>query len=202
MKKVLFIPIIIFLIASCDIRKEAKRFSPDEVSLIMAADSLTPMRVLRTDNLEDSLLLRSVSRDVVIDPEDEVLHTLISRMLATVKDHRTLGVGIAAPQVGVLKNVILVQRFDKEDWPFEAYLNPVIRQYTARKQSYNEGCLSVPNIRGRTETRAYAILVEYTDLQGKEHVEMLEGTTSVIFQHEIDHLQGVLFIDHLDESGG
>lgn len=195
---VISIMLTVVLFSSCTSRKGKHQFSLDERNLIMAADSITPMRVLRTTNLEDSLILRSISEDVIADPEDEILQRLTDRMLATVTDQRSLGVGIAAPQVGILKNVILVQRFDDPAYPFGVYLNPVIKQYTMKKQPYTEGCLSIPNVRGKTENRAYAILIEYQDMQGETHTEMVEGMTAVIFQHEIDHLNGILFTDHLE----
>ena len=112
----------------------------------------------------------------------------------------SLGVGIAAPQVGILKNIIWVQRFDKDKFPFEVYLNPKIIQYTEKKQDCMEGCLSIPNRRATTKSRAYAILIEYDQLDGSHKTEMVEGFTAVIFQHEIDHLNGILFLDLLGEE--
>jgi len=109
-----------------------------------------------------------------------------------------MGVGIAAPQVGILKDMIWVQRFDKEGFPFEVYINPVIRQYSTKKQDCREGCLSIPDRSDTTKTRAYAILLEYDRLSGDHITEMVEDFTAVIFQHEIDHLHGVLYLDHLD----
>jgi len=172
-------------------------FSNNEIALIMEADTTTPMTILQTDNVSDSIILRTQSRDVTPNISDPFLNTLIKRMYATVTDSTSLGVGIAAPQVGVLKKVILVQRFDKPGEPFETYINPKILQWTKKKQDCKEGCLSVPNIQGTTKTRAYAILIEYYTIYGKKQTEMIEGYTAVIFQHETDHLNGILFFDHL-----
>ena len=136
------------------------------------------------------------------DPNNKDLDLFIKRLYRTVTDSASLGVGIAAPQVGILRNIIWVQRFDKPNLPFEVYLNPKIIQYTERKQPCPEGCLSIPNKRATTTNRAYAILLEYDTQEGEHRTEMVEGFTAVIFQHEIDHLNGILFIDHLEEEMG
>lgn len=172
-------------------------FTSNEIALIMEADSAIAMRVLKIDNAADSIFLRAQSKAINPNLNDPFLNTLIKRMYATVTDSASLGVGIAAPQVGVSKKIILVQRIDKPGEPFEAYINPKILQFTIKKQDCREGCLSVPIIRGTTQTRAYAILVEYYTLTGKKQAEMIEGYTAAIFQHEIDHLNGILFFDHL-----
>lgn len=174
-------------------------FTPEQRAMIMAADADVPMRVWKITNYADSLLLRTKSEDIRVDPKDPVLQRFVSRLHATVTDSASLGLGIAAPQVGILKNIIWVQRLDKEDLPFEVYLNPRIRQYSEKKQVNREGCLSIPNVRD-TCSRAYAVLMEYDRLDGSHHFEMVEDFTSVIFQHEVDHLNGILFLDHLAEE--
>lgn len=196
--------ILITAIYSCSVlridnskNQDYSGFAPNEVELIMAADSSLPMRVFKTDNQSDSLVLRSLSKDVLKDTSDIHLNRLIKRMYITVNDTASLGVGIAAPQVGVLKRVIWVQRFDKPGEPFEVYLNPRIVQYSQLKQERREGCLSVPDLRGDPKIRAYAILIEYNRPDMSFHREMVEGFTSIIFQHEIDHLNGILFTDYL-----
>lgn len=178
----------------------ATGFTPAQKSLITAADANTPMRVFLITRYEDSLLLRTKSQDIKADPKDPVLKLFLQRLYRTVTDSASLGVGIAAPQVGILKNIIWIQRFDKEGFPFEAYLNPVIKQYSEKKQPCPEGCLSIPERRAITQDRAYAILIEYDRPDGSHKVEMVEGFTAVIFQHEIDHLNGILFTDHLLEE--
>jgi len=99
--------------------------------------------------------------------------------------------------VGILKNIIWVQRFDKNNFPFEVYLNPTIVQYSIKKQTFREGCLSVPNRSEVLNDRSYAILIAYDTMTGEHKTEMVEAFTSVIFQHEIDHLDGKLILDHL-----
>ena len=97
----------------------------------------------------------------------------------------------------MLKKIIWVQRFDKEGFPFEVYLNPKIVKYTDKKQDCMEGCLSITNRSDKTTNRAYAILLEYDKLDGTHKTEMIEAFTAVIFQHEIDYLYGILFLDLL-----
>ncbi|MEC8883696.1 MAG: peptide deformylase [Bacteroidota bacterium] len=166
----------------------------------MAADSVTPLRVFKITNKQDSLLLRTPSEHVNVDPKDTVLMNLINRMYATVRDSLSLGAGIAAPQVGILKKIAWVQRFDKEGFPFEVIINPVIRQYSKKKQDCPEGCLSIPGRRDTLSSRAYAILVEYDTPDASHEIEMVEDFTAVVFQHEIDHLNGILYLDHLKQE--
>lgn len=182
------------------VKQSCTPFERNQRELILAGESDQPMRVYQITNRQDSILLRSRSEDVRVDPKDPVLHRLVERMQRTVTDSMSLGVGIAAPQVGILRNVILVQRLDKEGLPWESFLNPRILQYSKKKQVCREGCLSIPDRRDTTRTRAYAILLEYDRLDGSREIEMVEDFTAVIFQHEIDHLNGILYIDHLQEE--
>ena len=203
---ILFLSGLLFL-SSCsatrsglNTKKLINRFDSEQHKLIMASDTLSPMRVWKITNTTDSLLLRKNSEKVIPNPSDPVLDHFVKRLLVTVRDSMSLGVGIAAPQVGILKNIIWVQRFDKEGFPFEVYLNPVIKKYTDKKQDCPEGCLSIPDRRETTTNRAYAILIEYDKMDGSHEIEMVEDFTAVIFQHEIDHLNGILFLDHLEKE--
>ncbi len=204
MKTNILLLLTLSLAACTGLRKTQKdvslTFSPTQQSIIMSADTATPMRVYLITHRADSILLRSKSQNVIANPKDPLLQHFVKRLYRTVTDSASLGVGIAAPQVGILKNIIWVQRFDKENFPFEVYLNPTILQYTKQKQDCPEGCLSIPNKRGITTNRAYAILIDYDRLDGSHHTEMVEGFTAVVFQHEIDHLNGILFIDHLEKE--
>lgn len=120
---------------------------------------------------------------------------LKERMLATVRDSATAGVGIAAPQVGIGKQLIAVQRFDKEGRPFEFYVNPTIEYYSPEQKWGWEGCLSVPGERD-TVLRSTQIVVSYRESDTWELLrDTVEGYTAVIFQHEVDHLNGKLYID-------
>lgn len=204
MIKTTLLSLFLICFIACDSKQETaqkpQQFTSEQVQLIMAADSVTPMRVFKITQERDSLLLRTPSEKVVVDPQDSVLQNLIARMYATVRDSLSLGAGIAAPQVGILKNIAWVQRFDKEGFPFEVIINPVIKQYSKKKQDCPEGCLSIPGRRDTLSTRAYAILVEYDKPDASHEIEMVEDFTAVVFQHEIDHLNGILYLDHLKQE--
>ena len=193
MKKIL-VAAIAFIAAA---NMHAQKMNETERSLINAGDKKTMMRVLQITNPADLKVLQSVSASV--DIKDETLPLLTQRMLATVKDTASPGVGIAAPQVGINRNIIWVQRFDKVGEPFEVYLNPKITWRSALMRKGTEGCLSIPDIRGDV-MRNYTIRLTYYDLEGKHHDEMVEGFTAVIFQHETDHLIGILFTDRLAQQ--
>jgi peptide deformylase len=97
--------------------------------------------------------------------------------------------------VGINRRVILVQRLDKEPQkPFEAYLNPRIEHYSGETVLDWEGCLSIPAGFGQVK-RAASIRVSFDRPDGTPAVEEIQGFTARIFQHEIDHLDGILFID-------
>lgn len=199
-----FIALSVLLLQACGTKKSIQvesntNFSSQQLSMILNDSPNKPMRVFKINNVKDSLLLRQKSEDVTIVKGDKTLKHFTDRLYATVRDSISLGVGIAAPQVGILKNIIWVQRFDKEEFPFEVYLNPKIVQYSQKKQTRAEGCLSIPNRRETLNCRAYAILLEYDTLDGEHKTEMVEDFTAIIFQHEIDHLNGILYIDLVDE---
>lgn len=188
---------IVFMSLLFFINAAAQRFTDAERTLINVADRNVPMRILQVTVQEDLKVLQTVSADVSL--KDEALQLLTQRMYATVKDTANPGVGIAAPQVGINKNVIWVQRFDKPGEPFEVYLNPKITWRSALMRKGTEGCLSIQDIRGDV-LRNYTIKISYYGLDGKHHHEMVEGFTAVIFQHETDHLLGILFTDRLAQQ--
>ncbi len=193
---------IVLMMSSCHGPKNllSHGFSSEQIDLIMTSDSLAPMRVFKITDKKDSLLLRTKSSKIKANPDDVVLQHFVKRLYATVRDSISMGVGIAAPQVGILKNIIWVQRFDKEDFPFEVYLNPVIKEYSKKKQVCKEGCLSIPGRSDTLNTRALSIKITYDTMDAKHKTETVEGFTSVIFQHEIDHLNGILYLDHLQKE--
>ncbi|PPK86212.1 peptide deformylase [Neolewinella xylanilytica] len=175
-------------------------FTEDQQVMIRNGDAQTPMRVFKITSESDSVLLRTASKPVRVDKDDPLLELFVDRLYATVRDSQSLGLGIAAPQVGILKNIIWVQRLDKteEDMPFEVYLNPEIVEYSAEKQINREGCLSIPNRSAECE-RAQTIVLEYDKMDGSHARETISDFTAVIFQHEVDHLNGILYLDHLAE---
>lgn len=175
----------------------AQKFDKQERELIKSGNIEEKMYVIQTDNEKELKILKSVSKDV--NPKAEDLDILINRMYLAVTHPTDGGVGIASPQVGINRNVIWVQRFDKPGEPFEVYLNPKIVWKSKLIRKGTEGCLSIPDERGDV-FRHYTIEIEYQDRKGKKHSEKVEGFTAVIFQHEIDHLNGILFTDRLIEQ--
>ncbi len=148
-------------------------FSSRELALIKYADNFKPMRVYKINNTNDSLLLRKKSN--YINPKDPNLQHFVQRLYATVRDSTSMGIGIAAPQVGILKNIIWVQRFDKNNLPFEVYLNPIISSYSNKKQTLKEGCLSIPNRKEVLKTRSDSVTIEYDTMKGLHKIETIKG---------------------------
>ena len=173
-------------------------FSEEELKLIYEQDSSQAMRVWKITNKEDSIFLRKTSQEVAFNPTDTTIHYFVHRLFKTVRHPSSMGVGIAAPQVGINKRIIWVKRFDKveEEMPVEVYINPKISRYSDEVKETMEGCLSIPDRREKV-IRPDKITIEYQTLDGKLHQETVDGFTSVIFQHEIDHLDGILYLDHL-----
>ena len=202
MKNCINLIVILLLVTSCGTSKTkaTKSFSSKQVGMIMNGIASKPMRVFKINNTQDSILLRSKSAYVKPDVNDLVLKQFTERLFATVRDSMSMGVGIAAPQVGILKNIIWVQRFDKDEAPFEVYLNPIITNYSDIKQTRREGCLSIPDRAEVLNSRSKSITIEYDTMEAKHVVETITDFTAVIFQHEIDHLYGILFLDHLDKE--
>lgn len=178
-------------------KSTAKNFNDFEKSLINNADENSLMHVYQITDEKELAVLKKPSEDIKFD--DPLLDKLAARMLLTVKDPEHAGVGIAGPQVGINKNVIWVQRLDKKDEPFEFYLNPKIIWRSKLTRQGAEGCLSIPDLRQDVK-RSYAIKLQHIDRKGQVKEELIEGFTAVIFQHEVDHLYGILFPDRIEES--
>lgn len=175
-----------------------------ENKIISNGDETIPFRVLKTNNLEDSVFLRQKSTDIPNTEkiaENKDLQLLIKRLKLTMITEN--GVGIAAPQVGIGRNLFIFIRLDKPDYPTEAAINPKIVAHSDEIIRFEgDGCLSVPDQSGTTKRYAW-IDVEYYNENGELIKERLSGEsrntdfTGVIFQHEFDHLQGILFYDRL-----
>ena len=172
-------------------------FTKAELSLIHDTDSI--MRVLTIDNPADNFILRDRSTDLSAKAlASDDFKKLSVLMVATVTHPSQDGVGIAGPQVGLNRRVVAVQRFDKPGEPFEVYPNIRI-VWASDSLAYGpEGCLSVPD-RREDVLRSQEIIIEYALIQQPEQQvrDTVKGFTAVIFQHEIDHLDGVLYIDRL-----
>lgn len=181
-------------------------FTKKELEILDNTDSI--MRVLTIDNDDDLRILRKSSTNL----DDKTLLSedfarLCRLMIATVTHPSQDGVGIAAPQVGLNRRVVAVQRFDKEGEPFEVYPNIRIIWASDTLATGSEGCLSVPDRSGEVK-RSQEIEIEYTALPSSAKNaelplpavrETISGFTAVIFQHEVDHLDGVLYIDRVSE---
>jgi peptide deformylase len=145
--------------------------------------------ILRIRTFGDPVL-RERAREV--ERITDVHHKLIKDMFDTMRD--APGVGLAAPQVGVLDRIFV--------WEFEdeggVFVNPVIVDRSGKAEDGEEGCLSLPGIVGPVD-RSYEVVVEGLDEEGAPIRLEASDWLARIFQHEIDHLDGVLFIDHLAE---
>jgi len=207
----IFIPAILLGTLSYQCKKDQITPAPkaiDSLSLvqiekdsILKGDTNDLMPILTIFDYDDSLILRKKSHQIKADPADSVLYRLARRMYYTLKATGS-GVGLAGPQVGINRDIIWVQRLDKTGKPFECYLNARIIQYSNKAITFNgDGCLSIPGQSGNSH-RFSSVMIDYDKLDGTHKQEIIEGYsgtnfTAVIFQHEIDHLHGVLYIDKL-----
>ncbi len=138
-------------------------------------------------------ILKQVSTPV--EKVDDELRALMDDMLETM--YAAPGIGLAAVQIGVPKRVIVMDLARPEEEPQPRYfVNPEILWSSDETEPYEEGCLSVPEIYDEVD-RPSKVKLKYLNYQGEEVVEDAEGLFAVCIQHEMDHLQGVLFIDHL-----
>ena len=150
-------------------------------------------RILTVDNPADLAILKQVSKDVPV--VDDALRALMSDMLETMYD--APGIGLAAVQVGELVNVIVMDLAREGEEPAPRYyVNPKITWESEELFEYEEGCLSVPEVYDAVE-RPAKVKLSYLNYQGEAIEEDAEELFAVCIQHEMDHLKGVLFIDHL-----
>jgi len=139
--------------------------------------------------------LRLVSEPVkTVDAE---VRALVADMFETM--YEAPGVGLAAIQVGVPKRIVTADtaKKDEEKRP-QVFLNPEVVWSSEEKATYEEGCLSIPEYYEEVE-RPAKVRVRFLDLDGKVHEVDAEGLFATCIQHEIDHLNGVLFIDHISK---
>ena len=150
---------------------------------------------LKTILTEPNKLLRQISEPVerVGDSERE----LMNDMLETMYDAN--GIGLAAIQIGVPKRIIVMDLSKEENKKLPMYfVNPLIIKKNEQKTIYEEGCLSVPNQFAEIQ-RSSKCEVEYLDYNGNKQNLQAEGLLATCIQHEIDHLEGILFIDYLSK---
>ena len=149
-------------------------------------------------------LLRERSRELTHD--ELALHAtqqLIDDLIDTM--HAANGAGIAAPQVGELVRIATIEVGDNPRYPYKpripltVVVNPVIEPLDGELVEINEGCLSVPDMRGNV-MRHVNVRVRWWDRNGAEHDEVRRGLTAGTFQHECDHLDGLLFLDRVHDT--
>ena len=198
----------------------------DSTMRVLTIEDSLDLTILRASSLTtlsepDMAVLRSKSTDLSYKAlVSDDFARLSDLMIATVTHPSQDGVGIAGPQVGLNRRVVAVQRFDKEGEPFEVYPNVRIVWASDSLVAGPEGCLSVPGRRGEV-LRSQEIVIEYTDLAALDSLDAktsprklhrhfratplptvrdtISGFTAVIFQHETDHLDGILYIDRLEQ---
>ncbi|MEO0413297.1 MAG: peptide deformylase [Pseudomonadota bacterium] len=150
------------------------------------------MAVLKIYETPDPLL-KEVS--VPVEQVDDDLRQLMDDMLETM--YAAPGIGLAAIQVGVKQRVIVMDLQEEEGQKRPRYfVNPEILEASEELNTYQEGCLSVPEQYADID-RPARVKVKYLDYDGAEQVEDMDGLLATCLQHEMDHLNGVLFIDHL-----
>lgn len=199
MKRLILLAVSMFALTSCS-NTVSLTMTREEAGLINESPDV--MRILSIDNEADLFLLRRSSTNFNVPDLNTVEYrSLADKMVKTLKSTDD-GVGLAAPQIGINRRVVVVRRVDKEGEPLEVYPNIRIEEFRGEMKEGSEGCLSVPNQRGSV-LRYEDITIVYTDIdsdrmdQPREIREDVNGFAAVIFQHEVDHLEGVLFIDKM-----
>jgi len=137
-------------------------------------------------------VLRETSSNV--EDIDKSVLGLVSDMLDTLEGEG--GVGLAAPQLGITKRIIIVRYEDKVD----TYINPEIEALENKKVEEDEGCLSIYSIQGFQVKRYPKIKIKATNIKGNTEEFIAEDLLARVIQHEVDHLNGIMFIDHLDAA--
>ena len=144
---------------------------------------------------EPNKLLRQISKIVekITKEEQKLMDDMLDTMYAA------NGIGLAAIQIGVPKRIIVMDISKNPEKKEPRYfVNPVVKNKNSEKATYEEGCLSVPNQFAEID-RPSQCDVEYLDYKGKKKVLHAEGLLATCIQHEMDHLEGILFIDYLSK---
>ena len=150
---------------------------------------------LRAILTEPNKILRTVSEPVKKVGEEE--RRLMDDMLETM--YAAPGIGLAAIQIGIPKRIIVLDISKGENKKERMYfVNPVIKNKNSKKATYEEGCLSVPDQFAEIE-RPNSCEVEYLDYEGNKKLLKASGLLATCIQHEMDHLEGILFIDYLSK---
>ena len=150
---------------------------------------------IKTIITEPNKILRQVSTSVVSVGIEE--QKLMNDMLETM--YQANGIGLAAIQIGVPKRIIVLDISKNEENKNPMYfVNPIIKNKNQENSTYEEGCLSVPNYFAEVD-RPKNCEVEYLDYNGNKKILKADGLLATCIQHEMDHLEGILFIDHLSK---
>ncbi|MGC4129489.1 MAG: peptide deformylase [Bergeyella sp.] len=174
----------------------SQEYTSRELNIIRSGNVQTALPIMQTTDSEQHAVLLEPSEDAnPLSPDTEIL---VNRMRLSLLSTSS-GVGIACPQVGINRNIIWVKRFDKKGKPLEYFINPKIIWKSAILNFDGEGDLSIPDFWDEFY-RSKVIQLEYFDLKGEKHAEIVEGFTAVIFQHEIDHLFGILISDKKEKQ--
>ena len=150
---------------------------------------------VKTIITEPNKILRQISKPVdnVGKEEQDLMNDMLETMYAA------NGIGLAAIQVGEPKRIIVMDLSKEENKKLPMYfVNPVITKKNDEKITYEEGCLSVPNQFAEID-RPSKCDVEYLDYNGKKQILKADGLLATCIQHEMDHLEGILFIDYLSK---
>lgn len=148
-------------------------------------------------------ILREIAREITLP---EIKSEFFTQLLQGLKDsmHHYGGIGIAAPQIGVPVQVAIIElqgvnRYGQQtDLPLTTFVNPKIEYLTEEEQGFWEGCLSVPGLRGFVE-RPKKVRVTFLNEEGIQKQIEAEGFLATVLQHELDHLQGILYIDRIKD---
>ena len=144
---------------------------------------------------EPNKILRQISKPVENVGKEE--QTLMNDMLDTM--YNAKGIGLAAIQVGVPKRIIVLDISKEENKKTPMFfVNPIIKNKNLQLSTYEEGCLSVPDQFAEID-RPSTCEIEYLDYYGKKKILKAEGLLATCIQHEMDHLEGILFIDYLSK---
>ena len=189
----------LLILASCG-NSTPLTMTADEARLINESPDI--MRILSVDNETDLAVLRASSSNFNATDLNTAEYQSLAKKLVLTLQNTDDGVGLAAPQVGINRRVVAVQRVDKEGEPVEVYPNIRIVEFRGQMEEGPEGCLSVPEqsgnvLRYRDITIAYTVIDSDRPDQPREITEDVSGFAAVIFQHEVDHLDGIIFTDKL-----
>ncbi len=144
---------------------------------------------------EPNPILRQVSKSVAVVGKEE--QNLMDDMLETM--YAANGIGLAAIQIGIPKRIIVMDiSKEKNKKEPKYFVNPVIKNKDKLKSTYEEGCLSVPNQFAEID-RPKNCEIEFLDYYGEKKILKAEGLLATCIQHEMDHLEGILFIDYLSK---